>query len=293
MAKTIYPSTVNNELNRAIMVVGAHADDNEIHVGGTMLKYHDRGYEIIYVQSTNNMSGSAREMQPDGSVKQLPPEPPVDMMARRKRECDDAAAFVDATPIHLDHPQRHYNDEHGNKVTLCYGAPRPEGVPENRQSILTACEDTASIQELADLIVEKDPEVILTHGTNQRNPEHFCTGLLTVNAYWRALDAGYQGALLQWVEPHTAHGEHSMRWETFVDYTPYLEKKWEFVGKHACQKPTWRDPDFGHRFQAQMWGSACGCGAAEVFNWVGRSRRYDGLGPMTPDLTLELINHSR
>ena len=42
---------------RSIMCVGAHADDIEFSVGGACLKYLDRGYEIDYVMSTNNMSG--------------------------------------------------------------------------------------------------------------------------------------------------------------------------------------------------------------------------------------------
>lgn len=293
MTKTIYPSTVNNEINRSIMVVGAHADDNEIHMGGTLLKYHALGYEIIYVQATNNMSGRGQAVQDDGTLAPIPPESTTQTMRRRKAECDAAAAMVDATPIHLDHPQRHFAQPDGTKVNAGYGTPVPHGLAPGSQTILTACEDPACIGRLADLIVEKDPEAVFTHGIAQRNPEHFCTGLLTVNAYWRAVEAGYQGAMLQWLEAHTVHGEYSTRWETFIDYTPYVEKKWEFIGKHFCQKPTWQSPDFGHRFQARMWGSACGCGAAEVFNWVARPRRFDQLGPWTPDLTLELINHTR
>ncbi len=293
MRKTIYPSMLNNEINRSIMVVGAHADDNEINAGGTMLKYHALGYEIIYVQATNNMSGRGKELKAEGTLGPIPPESPDKTMARRKAECADAAAMVDTTPIHLDYAQRHYTDAEGTVVTAGYGTDRPEGVQTGEHTILTACGDPDCIAQLADLIVQRDPEVIFTHGIAQRNVEHFCTGLLTANAYWLAVEKGYQGALLQWQESQNVHGEHSTRWETFIDYTAQAEKKWEFIGKHFCQKPTWQDTDFGHRFHAQMWGSACGCGAAEVFNWVSRPRRYDRFGPWTPDLTLELMNNSR
>jgi LmbE family N-acetylglucosaminyl deacetylase len=40
------------------MAIGAHADDIEVCVGGTLLKYRDAGYEIDYVMSTNNFSGN-------------------------------------------------------------------------------------------------------------------------------------------------------------------------------------------------------------------------------------------
>jgi len=292
--KTIFPSSTDYEMNRSIMVVGAHADDNEIHVGGTLLKYHALGYDIVYVMSTNNMSGGAAELQPDGTVKNLPPDGPIKMSARRKSECDAAAAVLGTTPIHLDHPQRHYQLATGEKFDLCYGgAALPDGVSPGVPSILTACEHRPSIEKLADLIVEHDPECVLTHGLNQVNIEHFATGLLTTNAYWRAVDKGYKGALLQWVEAHTRHGEAQMRWDTYVDYSPLLDEKMKLVGLHACQKPLAHLPNFGQRLQAKWWGSACGCIAAEVFQWVGRPLHRDDQGPILGDLMLELINHTR
>jgi len=42
----------------SIMAVGAHCDDIEFTVAGTLLKYHrEYNYDIVYVESTNNMSG--------------------------------------------------------------------------------------------------------------------------------------------------------------------------------------------------------------------------------------------
>jgi LmbE family N-acetylglucosaminyl deacetylase len=47
---------------KSLMVIGAHCDDIELNFGGTMLKYHEKlKYDIIYVQSTNNMSGGWSE----------------------------------------------------------------------------------------------------------------------------------------------------------------------------------------------------------------------------------------
>ena len=39
------------------MAIGAHADDIEFNAGGTICKYQDRSYELVYVLSTNNMAG--------------------------------------------------------------------------------------------------------------------------------------------------------------------------------------------------------------------------------------------
>jgi len=280
-------------MNRSIMVVGAHADDNEIAAGGTCLKYHDVGYEIVYVMATNNMSGQVSVLLPDGSLRSSP-EGTVEMMARRKRECDDAARVLGTTPIHLDHPQRHYYDAKCKEnVELRYGCVLPAGVPENVPSILTAGEDAASVERLADLILEKTPECIFTHGMAQENVEHFATGLLTTRSFWQAVERGYRGALLHWREAHTRLGEFNCRWETFIDYTPHLDRKMQLIGLHRCQMPKAHLPEFGHRLLATNWGQSCGCGAAEPFTWVRHADYRDTQGIVYPPLTLELIRNSR
>ena len=80
------------------MVVGAHADDIELETGGTLAKYRDADYTVVYVMATNNMSGSVSELLGDGSVRTTR-ETTAPMMARRKRECDDAARALGTTPI--------------------------------------------------------------------------------------------------------------------------------------------------------------------------------------------------
>lgn len=67
------------------MVVGAHADDIEVLAGGTLWKYRRQGHEVVYVMSTDNMSGGVHTLQLDGSVTTTY-EPPEQMSARRKRD---------------------------------------------------------------------------------------------------------------------------------------------------------------------------------------------------------------
>ncbi len=289
---------MTKDFPRRVMAIGAHADDIEISVGGTLLKYHDAGYEVIYVMSTNNMSGDVKAWK-DNVVVNLPKESPVPMMARRKAECDKAAAVLGATPIHLDHPQRHYNSGRGKEVIeLSYGSPLPDGVPAHTASILTACENPESIDKLADLILEHRPECILTHGINQRNIEHFATCLLVTNAFWKAVEKGYEGGLLQWKEDHTLHGDFHSRWDTFIDCTRQMDRKMELIGLHACQMPKAHLPDFGHRLLLTWRGKAAGCGAAEMFTWVRRPTFTDSAisghkNPIFGELVLELIQNSR
>ena len=289
---------MNNEVKRRILAIGAHADDLEVNVGATLLKYYDLGYEIIYVMATNNMSGLVAELQDDGKVTYVV-ETPVPMMARRKRECDDAARVLGTTPIHLDFPQRHYfTGNERESLEACYGSTVPEGVPENVPTILTASDNADCVESVCNLILEKDPECILTHGPIQQNIEHFATSLLVTRAFWKAVDKGFEGGLLHWVEAHTLHGDFYTRWETFVDGTGYHDRKMELLCLHRCQMPTAHYPDYGHRLLGEWRGKVTGCEMAEPFTWVRkpvrRSKAITGfMSPIMGELTTELIHNSR
>ena len=269
-----------------VMVVGAHADDVEILAGGTLAKYHVQGYEIVYVMSTDNMSGGVHTLQADGSVTTTH-EPPEAMSARRKHECAAAAALLGTTPIHLDHPQRHYRDAAGREHELRYGCDRPVTVPPDVPTILTAYEDEASVAQLTNLILEHDPVCLITHDLAVTSIEHLATVLLVVKSFWWAVAQGFRGAMLQGREDDLVFGDLNARWDTFVDITDTLDQKMRLIGCHACQMPTAHYPHHGHRQRPLKWGAACGCGAAEVFTWVRRADRCDS------PLLAELERNSR
>jgi LmbE family N-acetylglucosaminyl deacetylase len=277
-----------------IMVVGAHADDVEILAGGTLWKYHEQGHEVVYVMSTDNMSGSVNTLQPDGTVTSTH-EPPELMSARRKRECADAAALLGTTPIHLDHPQRHYRDATGVQHELRYGCARPATVPPDVPTILTAYEDEASVARLTDLILGHDPVCLITHDLAVTSIEHLATVLLVVASFWRAVDQGFRGAMLQGREDDLVFGDLNARWDTFVDITDCLDQKMKLIGCHACQMPTAHYPNHGHRQRPLKWGAACGCRAAEVFTWVRRADRphLDETDEHFSPLIAELTRNSR
>lgn len=288
---------MKKSLNRKIMVVGSHADDIEIYAGGTLLKYRDLGYEIVYVMSTNNMSGSINEIQKDGT-RVVHKAGPVKMMEIRKSECAKAADALGTTPIHLNHPQRHYFDSQGRQVELHYGCDLPEGIDPDLPSILTASEDAASVERVTNLILEAKPEYVITSGVSQRNIEHFATSLLVTIAFWKAVDAGYDGGLLHWREEHTLHGEANMRWDTFIDCSGYLDRKMQLIGLHQCQMPTATDPNHGHRWLSLWKGGVCGRETAELYTWVRRPTRRDdeiwGLNaPIYGEFSGELMQNSR
>jgi len=273
-------------MGKHLMAVAAHCDDIEFLMAGTMLKCHEKfGYGIVYVQSTNNMSGEwcqatqgeravtapvppawlkrikTREASPGLLVHTVPWY--VEMAQRKKEAADSAREFFHTEPLHLDYPQRHYTDGELKKIDLRYGAPRPDCVPEDFPSIVTAHEDKDALERMANLILEKDPEVIMTHAPVDYTEEHTSTSHLVRKAFLKAKAQGYDGSLVFALTVTSgAYGEFFDRWDAFVDITGFEDKKRQAIGTHACQVP------FPERLDLEdcLRGKICGVGAAEVFH---------------------------
>eukprot|EP00831_Metopus_contortus_P076425 TRINITY_DN7054_c0_g1_i2.p1 TRINITY_DN7054_c0_g1~~TRINITY_DN7054_c0_g1_i2.p1 ORF type:complete len:279 (+),score=14.32 TRINITY_DN7054_c0_g1_i2:343-1179(+) len=257
---------------KALMAIGAHADDIEFNVSSTLFKYKERGYETIYVLSTNNMSGQWSRIKPNGTIEHRT-LPWHELMPQRKLEAAKAAReLFNTEPIHLDHPQRHYTDCNCENIDLRYGNPRPDCVAPDTPTILTAFEHKLSVDKLTQLIMEKDAEAILTHAPIDSNPEHTCTNLLVYRAFIQAQEQGYKGSLLFWLEvTATGRGETFNLWNTFINTDGFFYHKFDAIGIHACQVPTPRSLDL----EDGIRGKVCGCESAEVFNvcQIGQDNR--------------------
>lgn len=263
----------------AIMAIGAHADDIELQMGGTAAKYHANGYDIIYVMATNNMSGGEWGVREDGDPR------PIHLRSQelRKREAEAGANFFGTTAIHLDHPQRHFESE-GKRVQADYGSPRPAGIDPDLPCILHADRHEASITRVTELMLQHNPEVVFTHGGPMGNVEHFTTQLLVTNAYWKAVEQGYEGMLLNWHDLGVScFGEAYKHWDTFIDISQFWEAKLQASALHKTMKP---DPAI---LDWPQNGPACGCRHAEVFTIVGRNKNPVQYGA----LTLEILQNER
>ena len=270
-------------MKKTILVVAAHADDMELSMGATALKYLDRGYDFHIVYSTNNMSGEYAWINEDGRIVSRH-VPPTEEMRIRKAEAAKAAAFFGTEPVHLDYPQRHYFlDDAGTRVDVNFGSPVPEGIAADRPTILTAHEYPAEVSKLAEMIVRWDPEVIFTMGPVDTNPEHSGTCYLTMKARCKAAQAGCDNTLIYCTTPAPLHIAPLYDcFDTFIDTGGYMARKNEVVGCHASQKPRPEVLDY------RDWevGARCGCETAEAFV-IGERARYK-TGPLTAEL---LKNH--
>ena len=275
-------------MKRALMAVGAHADDVELNVGGSLLKYRDRDYQVVYVQSTNNMAGVWSRKQPDGTVTRERHEP-KSIMPQRKKEAAAGAAMLDVQPIHLDHPQRHFWLPDGTQAELRYGGPAPDVVPADTPTILTAHEHEGPRRQVVDLILEHEPEYIVVHGLDQTDLEHVGTCLLVTRAYWEAVEQGYGGGLLHWRQGFDWLGARNCQWDTFVDTSDYFDGKLDLCAAHACQLPDPYRPDFPVRRRDSAWGAANGRRFAEVFVVVNEPKPRK----QHPDFSLEIVANRR
>lgn len=251
-------------MERKILAVGAHADDIELSMGGTLLKYHRNfGYVIGYVLCTDNASGQRIRLDADG-LPHAEDLPAPEEKRIRQTEADEAARNCFHTrAIHLNYPQRHYRNLALERVELRYGAPPafPDG--GNVPSILTAYEDPGAIERVRGIIREFNPEVIITMGLADPNPEHICTGLLVRRAYASARNHdGYDGTLLHALTPAPMGiGAFYDAADTYIDTSAFFQAKLEAIAIHRSQKPVpekldLRDFDEGARF---------GCVTAEKF----------------------------
>ena len=221
-------------MGKCIMAVGAHADDIEGNVGGTILKYRKLGYGLIYVMSTNNMSGGWQFIDSEGKLASRV-VPWFEMMPQRKLEAAKAAAYFDAELFHLNHPQRHYRDKNGVDRYLGHGTPPLNCVGEGEHTILTAHESAEARDAVIGLVERFKPEVVMTHNPIQGDMEHIGTSLLVTKAL---KECSYDGMALLWpCVDATSFGDTFNCRQTYVDISGYYEEKLETIKLHNCQMP--------------------------------------------------------
>ena len=71
-----------------IMVIGAHPDDIELSMGGTLIKYREQGHNLYMVIATDGRRGGI----PAGN----------ELVERRRKEAQAAAAHIGVEPVFLD-----------------------------------------------------------------------------------------------------------------------------------------------------------------------------------------------
>lgn len=268
-------------MKKSILVVVAHADDMEIDMGGSCLKYLDQGYDFKVVYTTNNMSGGFAWVGEDKKIHSRYPTP-EDEMKIRKAEAARAAEIFKTVPIHLDYAQRHYFDEQGGKYNINYGVPALELMKPAYPSIVTVHEEPEEVNKLAQIICDYDPEVIITRGMADVNIEHVCTALFAMKARQSAMKKGYDGTFLMCRGTGVDIPEAYYRYDTFINTSGLMQRKLDAIRCHASQKPCPETQDY----RDYMEGARCGVETVEPFILGGIGSWK--VGPFTTEI---LKNH--
>jgi LmbE family N-acetylglucosaminyl deacetylase len=263
----------------SLMCIGAHADDIEFSAGGTCLKYLDRGYEIDYVMSTNNMSGQLHIVEKDKTITRKEAEPAL-MEPIRKCEAAAGASMLKTVPVHLDHPQRHYTGSDMKKVQEGYGIAAPTGATLGCPCIMVAYDDPKSVDLVKDLILERAPEAVLTHNLITESPEHYATAMLILRGYRKAVKAGYAGPLLFWNEfvQSTELDMSFFLWDSFIDISGLRQRQFDLIRCHITMVP------FPERMDYLDFTKYTGIKDAEMFKFASSIRDFKPSGDFTEDL---------
>ncbi|MER3438074.1 MAG: PIG-L family deacetylase [Chloroflexota bacterium] len=200
---------------KRVAVIMAHPDDAEFVCAGTVARWADEGHEIVYVIVTNGDKGTH-----DPSLT------PEQLAEIRKREQREAARIL------------------GVKDVIFLDWPDGMVVPD-----LTLRRELVRVVRRVrpDIVISGDPTVYWVGTTYINHPDHRAVAEAALAALYPAAgNRNYFPELLdEGLEPHKITELYlysATEANTFIDITPYLERKLAALRAHASQIGEW-NPD--------------------------------------------------
>ena len=243
-------------MKKVIMAIGAHADDVEIRSAGTLAKYHEMGYEVVYVVATNNTAGA------HGSQTAL------EHATQRRNEAREGARILHTEPIYLDFKETMF-EKKGERERLGFQTVDLSDYPEwgrDKAPIVCAQDLDEAIEEVTAILCRYEPEIVLTHSPTEKH-EHWATCVLALKAFRRACKRVKLGTLYAWYDSGTT--TVSIAPDFFVDITDTIQTKYVALSKHGSQGFQ-KIPDVPNRARELYWGSFIGVQFAEAFMILAR-----------------------
>jgi len=180
-------------MKKAICAVMAHADDIELAAGGTVAKHVHEGYRVLYGLLTRCNSGWTYFSHEEGSVYR----PSLEINPRRFAEAQEAAKVFGAEFWYGDLLENCYTRKDGQLLTPSYtGAERegaePDDIPEGTPVLVAAAAglwpDHPVVDELAEVLIEWEPELVIGQAVQNGNPDHFAAALVVARAWKKAAE---------------------------------------------------------------------------------------------------------
>lgn len=269
-------------MRRSIVALMAHADDIEYYAGATFARYARQGYRMLYGVLSRCNSGWSKTESRGGfyaSSREIVP--------LRRAEAAAAARVYGAELYQGDLLENCWTRRDGLRVTPSFtgaitiagdAAPNdgdlPEGVPLAVAAGAGASwEENTYARELADLLVEWEPELVIGQEHTNFNPDHFAAAQLVAVAWLQASRKKAVGPY--WVPiTYPVSGTYAfppMEPTNILDVTGDEETCIRAISCHRSQGGHLESTSDYLRTSWAGWGARIGVRSAEAFRTVYQS----------------------
>ena len=269
-------------MKKSIVAIMAHADDIEYSAGATFTKYIAEGYRALYgVLSRCNSGWTVTEEKGGHYISSL------EIIPQRRAEAEAAAKLFGAKLYYGDLLENCYTTREGIRITPSFAGPegierdqiQEEDVPEGTLlAVASGAGDTwdshPAISEVADLLVEWEPELVIGQPVGNFNPDHLCAAQIVAIAWRLAVKRAEIGPY--WIPVgYTQEGQYPfppLTPDHFVDVTGYEERCLQAIACHKSQGG--HLPSTKERLERKWkaWGEKNGVASAEAFSEVYRKK---------------------
>lgn len=270
-----------------LVVIGAHHDDVELRVAGTIARYLKAGWrvEAVVATTTPHISEKSPLYETDK------PLTTAEVTALRESECLAAAKILGLETMHFWRYRSLYWYHSGT-----YNRQVADGIEvtgetldqrmreiQGQEYILTAHRVDAAVERVAAILQQWGADLVITHTCDDCHWEHFATSMLVAHAVRLLRQRGSKVRLLGW-EPGSMRGLHNYFLPTrYIDISPWIDIKCEAVRQFHSQ---FRDLELVARTirkRAAHYGRLFGVDYAEPFVELDGTRETFDTDVWIPD----------
>ncbi|MBN1671757.1 MAG: PIG-L family deacetylase [Kiritimatiellae bacterium] len=257
---------------KTLIAIGAHHDDVELRCGGTLAKYVNDGWHVVYVVATTTPHYALwPEETESGRCRSN-----AEVIELRKAESRRGAAALGVTEVEFfdfkslywykdgTHDRRYFDGHALSVEEFRYLNERAPG----REFIVSATHCPAAMAFLRDFLRERAADIVLTHFPEDAHWEHYATGAFVAAAVRELVAEGAAIELYAW-EP-AGRNLRAFAPTHFEDITATLEAKCRAVAGFTSQFKELRGPEADLwldwvRNRAREYGALAGVPCAEPF----------------------------
>jgi LmbE family N-acetylglucosaminyl deacetylase len=266
----------------SIVAIMAHADDIEYCAGATLARHIGRGYRALYGVLSRCNSGWTKDAARGGYYTSS-----QEIVPQRRAEAAAAARSFGAELYQADLLENCYTRRDGTRVVPSFtGATRLSGelipidldLPDGPlMSVVagagTSWRDNPLARDIAKLLIEWDPEIVIGQEVSNFNPDHFAAAQIVAVAWLLASEKKRIGPY--WM-PVMFPAPGSFQFPPlaptdFVDVTGYEEACLRAMSCHRSQGGHLEVTHGELRANWKGWGARLGAVSAEAFREVYRA----------------------